>query len=236
MYFLRLPDVCDIAINIEEAISGLSKPSTSPTDGILPTVSTSEDSTATSELLKCVEDKVSQLIAVSVQGSSDSLSVLVPLVAANIHAAVLQLQLQVEDTAIESTVAISDASPSSPSSPSHSPPSSSSFLPSSSQPSSSPLSDPSSALIDLSEETNHATDIPISAAADQSTTHSVPALVSEEWRTAALSALTKLSDPVILGEKIKSIAERQSYGTRGKGASLFEDTDPLSLWRWETVR
>lgn len=222
-------------------MSGLSKPSTSPTDGILPTVSTSEDSTATSELLKCVEDKVSQLIAVSVQGSSDSLSVLVPLVAANIHAAVLQLQLQVEDTAIESTVAISDASPSSPSShptpssPSHSPPPSS-FPPSSSQPSSSPLSDPSPALIDLSEETNHATDIPISAAADQSTTHSVPALVSEEWRTAALSALTKLSDPVILGEKIKSIAERQSYGTRGKGASLFEDTDPLSLWRWETVR
>lgn len=176
-------------------------------------------------MLKTVEDKINQLIAVSVQGSADSLSVLVPLVAANIRAAVLQL----EDTAIKSAMTLSDPTPSSPSSPS--PPS----HPSSSQlSSSSPVSDPSSALIDLSEDTNQATDI--SAPVDQSTVEPVTTLVSEEWRTAALSALTKLSDPVILAEKIKTIAERQSYGTRGKGASLFEDTDPLSLWRWETVR
>ena len=179
-------------------------------------------------MLKTVEDKINQLIAVSVQGSADSLSVLVPLVAANIRVAVLQL----EDAAIKSAVTLSDPTPSSPSSPS---PSSPPSHPSSSQlSSSSPVSDPSSALIDLSEDTNQATDI--STPVDQSTVEPVTTLVSEEWRTAALSALTKLSDPVILAEKIKTIAERQSYGTRGKGASLFEDTDPLSLWRWETVR
>ena len=60
--------------------------------------------------------------------------------------------------------------------------------------------------------------------------------ITSVWGVAAVSALSKYLDPVILGEKIKSVAERISYGNRSKGALLFEDTEPLALWRWETLR
>lgn len=64
----------------------------------------------------------------------------------------------------------------------------------------------------------------------------LPVPCTDVWRTAALTALNKLSDPVVLGEKIKSLAKRTPYGVRAGAALVFENTDLLSLWRWEILR
>jgi hypothetical protein len=41
------------------------------------------------------------------------------------------------------------------------------------------------------------------------------------------------SDTIVLGEEVKQIATRESYGARAKSAIAFEDTDSSAIWRWE---
>jgi hypothetical protein len=60
--------------------------------------------------------------------------------------------------------------------------------------------------------------------------------ITSVWVAAAMSALSEYLDPVILGEKIKSLAERTSHGNKMKGVLMFEDTEPSAVWRWETMR
>ena len=85
----------------------------------------------------------------------------------------------------------------------------------------------------LSTDTDSDTPTPPPAPAPAS---APPAPCSDVWRTAALTALSKLSEPVVLGEKIKSLAKRTPYGIRAGAALVFENTDLLSLWRWEILR
>jgi hypothetical protein len=51
--------------------------------------------------------------------------------------------------------------------------------------------------------------------------------------TNTLAMIDNLSDSIILSEELKQLAARESYGIRGKNASLFEDIDTQSIWRWE---
>ena len=48
---------------------------------------------------------------------------------------------------------------------------------------------------------------------------------------------TRCADPLALGELLKTVAARVSYGYRSpeavRGRSVFEDSCPLALWRWE---
>jgi hypothetical protein len=60
--------------------------------------------------------------------------------------------------------------------------------------------------------------------------------ITSVWVASAMSALSEYLDPVILGEKIKSLAERTAHGNKVKGVLMFEDCEPSALWRWETMR
>jgi hypothetical protein len=50
-----------------------------------------------------------------------------------------------------------------------------------------------------------------------------------------LDALARLLDNVVLAEEIKILAARQSYGNRGEKSLMFDCTDALAVWRWETL-
>ena len=67
-------------------------------------------------------------------------------------------------------------------------------------------------------------------------TASEPTVPRLEWESNVRISLEKLTDIVVLGEKIKSLALREPYGPRGKNALLYEDSDPSSIWRWEALR
>lgn len=45
--------------------------------------------------------------------------------------------------------------------------------------------------------------------------------------------LNALLEPLRLGEMVKSLANRTSYGVRGKTSLVYEDVSPLGLWRWD---
>ena len=57
-----------------------------------------------------------------------------------------------------------------------------------------------------------------------------------EWESKVRAGLERLTDIIVLGEKIKSLALREPYGCRGKSVLLYEDCDPNSIWRWEALR
>ena len=57
-----------------------------------------------------------------------------------------------------------------------------------------------------------------------------------EWESKVRAGLERLTDIIVLGEKIKSLALREPYGCRGKSVLLYEDCDPKSIWRWEALR
>ena len=57
-----------------------------------------------------------------------------------------------------------------------------------------------------------------------------------EWESKVRAGLERLTDMIVLGEKIKSLALREPYGSRGKNALLYEDCDSNSIWRWEALR
>lgn len=58
-------------------------------------------------------------------------------------------------------------------------------------------------------------------------------IIDEEARTQVLSMLSRLSDQVVLGEEVKSLSVRESHGQRARAALVYEDMDPLAVWRWE---
>ena len=153
------------------------------------------------ETTEALESKINAVIASCVQGSTDALHILVPLVLSAINTAVSKLRSQIDppadgDVDVSIQPATATATPSS----------TSDVAP---IPSPSPSPAPAPSAPDLS-----------------------PAV----WCTAALTALGKLSDPVVLGEKIKSLAKRTPYGIRSGVALAFENTDLFSLWRWEILR
>ena len=137
------------------------------------------------EFTVALESKINAVIASCVQGSSEALHILVPLVLTSINAAIAQLQLQLQLQI-----------------------------------------DPSA---DMSIQ-------PATPSSDPDVTPAPTALFIDVWRAAALIALSKLLDPVVLGEKIKSLAKRTPYGIRSGVALAFENTDLFSLWRWEILR
>ena len=87
--------------------------------------------------------------------------------------------------------------------------------------------------IKIGNEDKNENEITISSVDSNPSVHSPQIL---ELRSKVRASLEKLSDLVILGEKIKSLFLRETYGTRGKYALLFEDSDPWSIWRWEALR
>ena len=147
------------------------------------------------ETTDALESKINAVIASCVQGSSDALHVLVPIVLSAMNTAVSKLQSQIDPPA-DGDVDVS-------------------IQPATATPSSIPDMAP---------------------APSPSPSPSAPDLSTAVWCTAALAALGKLSDPVVLGEKIKSLAKRTPYGMRSGLALAFENTDLFSLWRWEILR
>ena len=187
----RLPDVCDCYLELEKTIDSLTAghtptqdPSPEPCNTDVPAAEWSE------ETAEALESKINAVIASCVQGSSEALHVLVPLVLNSINTAIAQLQIEPSadssDTSTQPTTPSTDTDSDTPTAPA-----------------------------------------PASAA---------PVPCTDVWRAAALTALNKLSDPVVLGEKIKSLAKRTPYGIRAGAALVFENTDLLSLWRWEILR
>jgi hypothetical protein len=189
----RLPDVCDCYLELENTIDFLTA-GHSPTQGPSSEQCNTDAPAAewSEESAEALESKINAVIASCVQGSSEALHVLVPLVLGNINTAIAQLQ-------IEPSTDTSDTS-----------------------------TQPATPSTDTGSETPTA---PAPAPASASA-----APCTDAWRTAALTALNKLSDPVVLGEKIKSLAKRTPYGIRAGAALVFENTDLLSLWRWEILR
>jgi hypothetical protein len=49
-----------------------------------------------------------------------------------------------------------------------------------------------------------------------------------------LDAVERLLDSVVLAEEVKSLAVRQCYGNRSEKSLMFDCTDALAVWRWET--
>lgn len=147
------------------------------------------------ETTEALESKINAVIASCVQGSSDPLHVLVPLVLSAINTAVSKLQSQIDPPAdVDVDVSIQPATA-------------------------------------TTSSTSDVASVPSPSPAP-----SAPDLSPAVWCTAALTALGKLSDPVVLGEKIKSLAKRTPYGIRSGVALAFENTDLISLWRWEILR
>ena len=144
------------------------------------------------ETTEALESKINAVIASCVQGSSEALQVLVPLVLSTMNTAVSKLQSQIDP--------------------------------------------PADGDVDVSIQPATATPFSASDMAPVPSSPSAPDLSTAVWCTAALTAINKLSDPVVLGERIKTLAKRTPYGIRSGVALAFENTDLFSLWRWEILR
>jgi hypothetical protein len=143
-------------------------------------------STPTESIGEELERKISSLVAVRVQGSSEALSALLPLVADTIRLAIhhLEQRSETDENNKEEEKEVEK------------------------------------------EVENRLENTPVPSSAH----------ITSVWVAAAMSALSEYLDPVILGEKIKSLAERTSHGNKVKGVLMFEDTEPSAVWRWETMR
>lgn len=58
---------------------------------------------------------------------------------------------------------------------------------------------------------------------------------AENDSVSPLQCIDKYCEPLKLSEDIKLLASRESYGLKGKNAPLFEDSDQLACWRWDTT-
>ena len=144
-----------------------------------------------------LERKISSLVAVRVQGSSESLQALLPLVADTIRHTLHQLE---QHTGTDNKDKEKEKEK------------------------------------EEGVDEEEGKEVEVEDRVDNTPAPTSAPITSSAWYISAVSALSNYLDPVILGEKIKSVAARTPHGYRGKGALLFEDTDPAALWRWETLR
>lgn len=186
-------------------------------DGVKAAAEMSGESTS-----EAIETRIVILIALSVQGSSLPLTLLVPAVQGNIKSAIERLTVRnthsthppSEPVVMEESFPVSDDSTSP----------------------SSPTATTTAATTASVNADSMETDTPTTPTPTTDNLESPSTIHDLEFRASALLFLTTLLDPVLLGEKIKSLALREPYGPRGKTALLFEDSDPSSVWRWEILR
>jgi hypothetical protein len=173
----------------QDSTTRSSSSATAP-EGTESTPPSQSTSTPAESIAEELERKISSLVAVRVQGSSETLSALMPIVADTIRLAIHHLEQRPETDENNKEEEKEEGK-------------------------------------EVEKEVENRL---------ESTPAPSSAHITSVWVAAAMSALSEYLDPVILGEKIKSLAERTSHGNKVKGVLMFEDMDPSAVWRWETMR